>query len=85
MTLLNNGDVLDNIEYDCYINIDSPDIEHYMSGEGDEETRAIIMTVLDIHGDPSHSAYDLGSLNTLIESLTLARESLISSDCQESN
>ena len=85
MTLLNDGDVLDNTQYDWYINIDSPDIEHYVSGEGDDEIRAIILTVLDIHGDPSHSAYDLGSLNTLIESLTLARESLLSSDCQESN
>lgn len=66
------------LDLECYINNDSPDIEHFLTENENDGVvyRAIVLTVLDVRGEPSHSAYDLESLNELISGLTDAKESL---------
>lgn len=66
----------ESLDYECYINNDSPDIEHFITESDSNISKAIVLTVFDVQGDPFHSAFDLESLDLLLENLKEARKTL---------
>ena len=66
-------------DFDPYINLDSPDIEHFIFNNPDtqEPERCVKVTTLDYNGDPAHSIYNLESLEYLLSALLDCKTSLI--------
>lgn len=65
-------------EFDLYINLDSPDIEHFIHTDADtlESERCIKVTTMDHTGEPVHSLFNLESLGYLLDSLLYCKKSL---------